>query len=77
MVPWAFGVPLVLVSALGLFLNGYVLLVVLGLGKQVNEKKKNDKYFIDLYVLQVARECEIDNLSYYLFVRRINNKIVL
>lgn len=42
MIPWAFGVPLVLVSALGLFLNGYVLLVVLGLGKQVNEKK-NDK----------------------------------
>ena len=35
MVPWAFGVPLVLVSALGLILNGYVLLVVLGLGKQV------------------------------------------
>lgn len=38
MVPWAFGVLLVLVSALGLFLNGYVLLVVLGLGKQVNNK---------------------------------------
>lgn len=42
MVPWAFGVPLVLVSALGLFLNGYVLLVVLGLGKQVNKKKKKN-----------------------------------
>lgn len=36
MVPWAFGVPLVFVSALGLILNGFVLLVVLGLGKQVN-----------------------------------------
>lgn len=34
--PWAFGVPLILVSTLGLLLNGYVLLVVLGLGKQVN-----------------------------------------
>lgn len=33
--PWALGVPLVLVSALGLLLNAYVLLVVLGLGKQV------------------------------------------
>lgn len=33
--PWALGVPLVLVSALGLVLNAYVLLVVLGLGKQV------------------------------------------
>jgi len=34
--PWAFGVPLTLVSTLGLLLNGYVLLIVLGLGKQVN-----------------------------------------
>jgi len=32
--PWAFGVPLV--STLGLLLNGYILLVVFGLGKQVN-----------------------------------------
>jgi len=34
--PWAFGVPLTLVSTLGLLLNGYVLLIVLGLSKQVN-----------------------------------------
>lgn len=37
--PWAFGVPLILVSTLGLLLNGYILLVVLGLGKQVNKIK--------------------------------------
>lgn len=36
--PWAFGVPLV--STLGLLLNGYVLLVVLGLGKQVNSNEQ-------------------------------------
>lgn len=35
--PWAFGVPLILACALGLLLNVYVLLVVLGLGKQVKE----------------------------------------
>lgn len=35
--PWAFGVPLV--STLGLLLNGYILLVVLGLGKQVNNNE--------------------------------------
>lgn len=35
--PWAFGVPLILVSTLGLLLNGYILLVVLGLNKQVND----------------------------------------
>lgn len=34
--PWAFGVPIVLVSCVGLLLNAYILLVVLGLGKQVN-----------------------------------------
>jgi len=39
--PWAFGVPLTLVSTLGLLLNGYVLLIVLGLSKQVNN---NDLY---------------------------------
>ncbi|XP_076675133.1 uncharacterized protein LOC143372622 [Andrena cerasifolii] len=39
MVPWAFGVPLILVSALGLLLNGYVLLVVLGLGKQTHQQQ--------------------------------------
>lgn len=38
--PWAFGVPIILVSALGLLLNGYVLLVVLGLGKQVNSNEQ-------------------------------------
>lgn len=40
--PWAFGVPLILVSTLGLLLNGYVLLVVLGLSKQVSH---NDQIF--------------------------------
>jgi len=40
---WAFGVPLV--STLGLLLNGYVLLIVLGLGKQVNS---NDQISITL-----------------------------
>ncbi|XP_076627821.1 uncharacterized protein LOC143345013 [Colletes latitarsis] len=39
MVPWAFGVPLVLVSALGLVFNGYVLLVVLGLSKQTQQQQ--------------------------------------
>lgn len=34
--PWVFGIILILVSTLGLLLNGYILLVVLGLGKQVN-----------------------------------------
>ncbi|KAK0160704.1 hypothetical protein PV328_008087 [Microctonus aethiopoides] len=37
--PWAFGVPIVLVSALGLLLNAYVLLVVLGLGKQTQQQQ--------------------------------------
>ncbi|XP_029158830.1 beta-3 adrenergic receptor-like isoform X1 [Nylanderia fulva] len=37
--PWAFGVPLILVSTLGLLLNGYVLLVVLGLGKQTQQQQ--------------------------------------
>jgi len=43
--PWAFGVPLTLVSTLGLLLNGYVLLIVLGLSKQVNS---NDHISITL-----------------------------
>ena len=33
---WALGVPFVLVSALGLILNVYVLIIVLSLGKQVS-----------------------------------------
>lgn len=49
--PWAFGVSIVLVSALGLLLNAYVLLVVLGLGKQVGKHEDlrnfydNDAFF--------------------------------
>lgn len=49
--PWAFGVSIVLVSALGLLLNAYVLLVVLGLGKQVGKHEDlrnfydNDGFF--------------------------------
>lgn len=42
---WVFNVPLILVSTLGLLLNGYILLVVLGLSKQVNN---NDQIFITL-----------------------------
>jgi len=41
--PWAFGVPLILSSTLGLFLNGYVLLVVLGLGKQVTSSRNSQR----------------------------------
>lgn len=59
MIPWAFGVPLVLVSALGLFLNGYVLLVVLGLGKQVNKKMPLiNTIYRSVHVLEVMREYE-------------------
>ncbi|XP_066589154.1 histamine H2 receptor-like isoform X5 [Prorops nasuta] len=36
---WPFGVALILVSALGLLLNAYVLLVVLGLGKQTQQQQ--------------------------------------
>ncbi|XP_078045189.1 uncharacterized protein LOC144474332 [Augochlora pura] len=39
MVPWAFGVPLILVSTLGLLLNSCVLLVVLGLSKQTQQQQ--------------------------------------
>jgi len=42
--PWAFGVPLILSSTLGLFLNGYVLLVVLGLGKQVTSSRYSQMF---------------------------------
>lgn len=55
MVPWAFGVPLVLVSALGLFLNGYVLLVVLGLGKQTQQQQTaNTLLLIHLGAVEAA-----------------------
>ncbi|KAG7202111.1 hypothetical protein KM043_004780 [Ampulex compressa] len=40
--PWAFAVPLVLVSALGLLLNGYILLVVLGLSKQTQQQQTSN-----------------------------------
>ncbi|KAK1133683.1 hypothetical protein K0M31_011476 [Melipona bicolor] len=55
MVPWAFGVPLVLVSALGLILNGYVLLVVLGLGKQTQQQQTaNTLLLIHLGAVEAA-----------------------
>ncbi|XP_017766199.1 PREDICTED: beta-3 adrenergic receptor-like [Eufriesea mexicana] len=55
MVPWAFGVLLVLVSALGLFLNGYVLLVVLGLGKQTQQQQTaNTLLLIHLGAVEAA-----------------------
>ncbi|KAF7996024.1 hypothetical protein HCN44_009062 [Aphidius gifuensis] len=37
--PWAFGLPLFLISALGLLVNSYVLLVVLGLRKQPQQQQ--------------------------------------
>ncbi|XP_017882475.1 uncharacterized protein LOC108626361 [Ceratina calcarata] len=55
MVPWAFGVPLILVSALGLILNGYVLLVVLGLGKQSQQPQTaNTLLLIHLGAVEAA-----------------------
>ncbi|XP_003703978.1 uncharacterized protein LOC100883779 [Megachile rotundata] len=55
MVPWAFGVPLVLVSALGLLLNGYVLLVVLGLSKQTQQQQTaNTLLLIHLGAVEAA-----------------------
>ncbi|XP_048260489.1 uncharacterized protein LOC126916692 isoform X2 [Bombus affinis] len=55
MVPWAFGVPLVFVSALGLILNGFVLLVVLGLGKQTQQQQTaNTLLLIHLGAVEAA-----------------------
>ncbi|XP_011251521.1 uncharacterized protein LOC105248433 isoform X4 [Camponotus floridanus] len=51
--PWAFGVPLV--STLGLLLNGYVLLVVLGLGKQTQQQQTaNTLLLIHLGAVETA-----------------------
>ncbi|XP_008209741.1 uncharacterized protein LOC100678032 isoform X2 [Nasonia vitripennis] len=53
--PWALGVPLVLVSALGLLLNAYVLLVVLGLGKQTQQQQTaNTLLLIHLGAVEAA-----------------------
>ncbi|XP_070172155.1 uncharacterized protein [Polyergus mexicanus] len=53
--PWAFGVPIILVSALGLLLNGYVLLVVLGLGKQTQQQQTaNTLLLIHLGAVETA-----------------------
>ncbi|XP_072764796.1 uncharacterized protein [Anoplolepis gracilipes] len=53
--PWAFGVPLILVSTLGLLLNGYVLLVVLGLGKQTQQQQTaNTLLLIHLGAVETA-----------------------
>ncbi|XP_018405877.1 PREDICTED: beta-3 adrenergic receptor-like [Cyphomyrmex costatus] len=51
--PWAFGVPLV--STLGLLLNGYILLVVLGLGKQTQQQQTaNTLLLIHLGAVETA-----------------------
>ncbi|XP_057321857.1 uncharacterized protein LOC130665464 [Microplitis mediator] len=52
--PWAFGIPIVLVSALGLLLNAYVLLVVLGLGKQIQQQTSNTLLLIHLGAVEFA-----------------------
>ncbi|KAJ8680273.1 hypothetical protein QAD02_016060 [Eretmocerus hayati] len=53
--PWALGVPLVLVSALGLLLNAYVLIIVLGLSKQAQpQQTANTLLLIHLGAVETA-----------------------
>ncbi|XP_011861647.1 PREDICTED: uncharacterized protein LOC105558528 isoform X4 [Vollenhovia emeryi] len=53
--PWAFNAPLILVSTLGLLLNGYVLLVVLGLSKQQQQQQTaNTLLLIHLGAVEAA-----------------------
>ncbi|XP_024880088.1 uncharacterized protein LOC112464735 [Temnothorax curvispinosus] len=53
--PWAFGVFLILVSTLGLLLNGYVLLVVLSLNKQTQQQQtSNTLLLIHLGAVEAA-----------------------
>ncbi|XP_074116137.1 uncharacterized protein LOC141538512 [Cotesia typhae] len=52
--PWAFGIPIVLVSTLGLLLNAYVLLVVIGLGKQTQQQTSNTLLLIHLGAVEFA-----------------------
>ncbi|KAL6255047.1 hypothetical protein P5V15_013380 [Pogonomyrmex californicus] len=53
--PWAFGVILILVSTLGLLLNGYILLVVFGLGKQTQQQQTaNTLLLIHLGAVEAA-----------------------
>ncbi|XP_051160455.1 uncharacterized protein LOC127281023 isoform X2 [Leptopilina boulardi] len=53
--PWAFGVPIVLVSCVGLLLNAYILLVVLGLGKQIHQQQTaNTLLLIHLGAVEAA-----------------------
>ncbi|XP_071576029.1 uncharacterized protein [Temnothorax nylanderi] len=53
--PWPFGVFLILVSTLGLLLNGYVLLVVLGLNKQTQQQQtSNTLLLIHLGAVETA-----------------------
>ncbi|XP_011861645.1 PREDICTED: uncharacterized protein LOC105558528 isoform X2 [Vollenhovia emeryi] len=52
--PWAFNAPLILVSTLGLLLNGYVLLVVLGLSKQQQQQTANTLLLIHLGAVEAA-----------------------
>ncbi|XP_050456084.1 galanin receptor type 3-like isoform X3 [Cataglyphis hispanica] len=53
--PWAFGIPIILLSTLGLILNGYVLLVVLGLSKQTQQQQTaNTLLLIHLGAVETA-----------------------
>ncbi|XP_015175674.1 PREDICTED: uncharacterized protein LOC107066001 isoform X2 [Polistes dominula] len=53
--PWAFGVPIILGCASGLLINIYVLLVVLGLGKQTQQQQTaNTLLLIHLGVVESA-----------------------
>ncbi|XP_011137980.1 uncharacterized protein LOC105182332 isoform X1 [Harpegnathos saltator] len=53
--PWAFGVPVILVSTAGLLLNGCVLLVVLCLGKQTQQQQTaNTLLLIHLGAVEAA-----------------------
>ncbi|XP_077272623.1 uncharacterized protein LOC143903101 isoform X2 [Temnothorax americanus] len=53
--PWAFGIFLILVSTLGLLLNGYVLFVVLGLNKQTQQQQtSNTLLLIHLGAVEAA-----------------------
>ncbi|XP_033225333.1 G-protein coupled receptor 161-like [Belonocnema kinseyi] len=53
--PWALGVPIVLVSCVGLLLNAYILLVVVGLGKQIHQQQSaNTLLLIHLGAVEAA-----------------------
>ncbi|XP_043272785.1 uncharacterized protein [Venturia canescens] len=53
--PWAFGVSIVLISAIGLLINGYVLLVVFGFRKQAHQQQTaNTLLLIHLGAVEAA-----------------------